>query len=114
MPFLFEDLGLAMVTASLRNANFECRFLDALQSNLRPAEYVRELAGCPEEVLCVTVHAESQADEILRMLSAVKRKAPDKVVILGGHPTHAIDEAIFRAYPKAFDFIIRGDGEEAV
>ena len=114
MPFLFEDLGLAMVTASPRAAGFECRFLDALQDNLQPAAYIRELARCPEEVLCVTIHAEAQADEILTLLSAVKRKAPDKIVILGGHPTHAIGEAIFRVYPKAFDFIIRGDGEDAV
>jgi radical SAM superfamily enzyme YgiQ (UPF0313 family) len=114
MPFLFEDLGLAMVTASLRAAGFECRFLDAVQENFKPTAYVQELVRCPEEVLCVTIHAEEQADEILTMLSAVKKMAPDKIVILGGHPTHAIDEAIFRVYPKAFDFIVRGDGEDTV
>lgn len=103
-----------MVTASLRAAGFQCRFLDALQDNLQSTAYIRELAQCQEEVLCVTIHAESQADEILKILSAVKRRSPGKIVILGGHPTHAIDEAIFRVYPTAFDYIIRGDGEDAV
>jgi anaerobic magnesium-protoporphyrin IX monomethyl ester cyclase len=114
MPFLFEDLGLEMVTASLRRAGFECRFLDALQEGFAPDKYIRELVDGPEEILCVTLHAEEQADEIMTMLSSVKKQARDKIIVLGGHPTHAIDEAIFKAYPRAFDYIIRGDGEEAI
>jgi hypothetical protein len=109
--YVNEDLGAALVTASLRSAGHECRFEDALQTRTGPAAYVDRLIQAPERVLCVTVQAECYADEIFAMLGQVKASASDKIVIVGGHPMSTIDEDAFRAYPGSFDYIVRGDGE---
>ncbi len=111
--FLHEDLGLELVTAAIRDAGIECRFRDGLQEHLSPRHWVTQLCDAPEDVLFVTLHAEVWADQVLSMLQAVKREAPQKTVVLGGHPVSTLDRAIFETYPDAFDVLVRGDGEQA-
>ena len=111
--FLNEDLGLSAVAASVRSAGYECEYRDGLQEAMSAGAYVELLAGSDADVLAVTVHAECWVDQIMPLLARVKREAPEKTVVLGGHPLSTLDHALHEVYPGAFDYIVRGDGERA-
>ena len=112
--FIHEDLGLSFVTAALRRDGVECRYHDGLQEGCSAGDYVTKLVEAEESILCVTVHAECWADEIFAMLGRVKARAPQKVIIAGGHPVSMIDEAVFAACPGSVDYLVRGDGERTI
>jgi len=114
LPYLYEDLGLGLVAAALRKAGFECRIDDGFQADLDLKDYLHSLAEAPEPVIGFPIHGEQTADEILQISSLLKKLRPDKTIILGGHPVRAIDVDIFRYYPKGFDYLVRGEGEETI
>ena len=94
LPFIYEDLGLEVVAGSLRDAGIACRIDDGIQDPCSPDDYVERLASAPERVVGLTLHSELVADRHLDLLARLKRRCPDKLVIVGGHPAAAIDAAV--------------------
>jgi len=87
---------------------------DGVQEQTGASSYISNLVEAPERLICLPVHAEQCTDYVLQMLTEIKKRAPEKSIILGGHPIFAIDRNIFKIYPDSFDYLIRGEAEETI
>ena len=104
-------LGLLMVGGPLIDAGHEVRLLDAECRRLSLVTIVREVRRWGPDVV-MTGHAGSTPAHpvCVRMLRAIKARAPGVVTVYGGvYPTYHAERIL--AEEPAVDLIVRGEGE---
>src|SRR6185369_6856387 len=103
-------LGLAYLSAFLKERGFEVRLLDMQGLLMDSEELVRNIEAYAPDLIGITAMTPT-VPEALRVAELACIKAPGALIVLGGvHPT--LDPASVLA-SKHVDFVIRGEGEFA-
>jgi len=103
-------LGLAYLSAFLKENGFEVKLLDMQGLLMDSEELVRNIEEYGPDLIGITAMTPT-VPEALRVAELARVTAPGAVIVLGGvHPT--LDPASVLA-SKHVDFVIRGEGEFA-
>ncbi len=118
-------LGLAYISAALKNKNFKVQVIDAVgnQPNNRVGYYKGYLVGESFEQIVnkissltnfigITVVFTHEWPLVVKLIDLIKNKFPDKKVVIGGEHVSAMPEFCL-ATSKA-DYIVMGEGEETI
>lgn len=76
-------------------------------------DVVAEVKKSGAKLVCFPLHWHATSRTVVNLARDVKRANPDVKVCLGGYTASAFNQEILRNFPF-IDFIIRGDGEEAL
>ena len=74
---------------------------------------MERLANAPERIVGVTL-TQLVADGHLSLLRHLKRRCPEKLLVVGGHPVAAIESEIAEKYADACDVIVCGEGDQTI
>jgi radical SAM superfamily enzyme YgiQ (UPF0313 family) len=103
-------LGLAYLSAFLKERGFEVKLLDMQGLLMDSEELVRNIAAYGPDLIGITAMTPT-VPEALRVAELARNTEPDARIVLGGvHPT--LDPASVLT-SKNVDFVIRGEGEFA-
>lgn len=104
-------LGLAYLSAFLKEQNFEVTLLDMQGSLMDSGELVKSISAFAPDLIGITAMTPT-VPEALRVAELARATAPEAKIVLGGvHPTLDPASVLTSAY---VDFVIRGEGEFAI
>lgn len=105
-------MGLSYIASVLQQHGCRVRLLDANVEKLSPEDTARLIARQVPDMLGMTVTT-PLAPGALEILAAVRRLMPKPPVFVAGgpHATVAPEEMLA---PEAFDYVVRGEGEETM
>ena len=105
-----ENLGLGYLSAVLRNKGYNVKILDAWLNGWSTEELAVKILS-EETPLFVGISAyQSNIDQAVKTLNAVKKVKDTKFVAGGFGPTFSPDLFL----DSGFDYVIRGEGENAI
>jgi anaerobic magnesium-protoporphyrin IX monomethyl ester cyclase len=119
-PYPVVPNGLACVASALEAAGHDVRFADLCFAGDPAAAAAQSAAESAPDVVGVSVRNIDNSDAIAlrhytpearRVLSAIRKAAPQARIIAGGAAFGVAPEALFRDF--AVDYAIAGDGERA-
>jgi radical SAM superfamily enzyme YgiQ (UPF0313 family) len=105
----FEHLGLAYLAASLRQAAFTVKIIDAVLMRQSHEELCNELDAYQIGVLGVTLVSHGYLS-VVKLMEAVKRRHPTTKIVAGGHFATFAAQKIMD-HTTVFDAIVLGEGE---
>jgi anaerobic magnesium-protoporphyrin IX monomethyl ester cyclase len=116
--------GMAYLAASVRQAGFDVRVLDAYGEaprrfytfrdryrarGLTPTEAALSIAGMEPGAVGISVHCAAEHTMSCHMIAAIRTLLPDTPIIIGGYHATFLPEAFIEA---GADFAVMGEGEK--
>ena len=105
-----ENLGLGYLSAILQSKGYDVKILDACLSKWTPEELAQKILNEPAPLFVGISAYQSNIDQAVKTLEAVKKIKDIKFVAGGFGPTFNPDLFL----DNGFDYIIRGEGENAI
>ena len=105
-----ENLGLGYLSSFLQKNGFEVKILDAWLNGWTPDELANKILQDKEPLFIGVSAYQSNIDQALKTLDAVKQQKNIAFVAGGFGPTFSPDLFL----DSGFDFVIRGEGEQAI
>lgn len=105
-----ENLGLGYLSAVLQKNGFEVKILDAWLNGWTPDELANKILQDKDPLFIGVSAYQSNIDQALKTLDAVKQQKNITFVAGGFGPTFSPDLFL----DSGFDFVIRGEGEQAI
>ncbi|MBI2041617.1 MAG: cobalamin B12-binding domain-containing protein [Candidatus Nealsonbacteria bacterium] len=105
----YPHIGLAYISAYLRQSGFECRAIDAKFEDINMEGLKQRLKQYNPGIIGITAftHEVKQAARVARL---AKEFFPGVLIVLGGPHATALPEATLEQFPE-FDMLVAGEGE---
>lgn len=105
-----ENLGLGYLSAVLQSKGYNVKILDAWLNGWSPDELAKNILSEPNPIFVGISAYQSNIDQAVKTLNAVKKLKDIKFVAGGFGPTFSPDLFL----DSGFDYVIRGEGENAI
>ena len=105
-----ENLGLGCLSAVLQHNGYNVKILDAWLNGWSPDELAKNILSEPNPIFVGISAYQSNIDQAVKTLNAVKKLKDIKFVAGGFGPTFSPDLFL----DSGFDYVIRGEGENAI
>jgi len=102
-------LGLAYLAATLQKLNYRVIILDYLLEKFKEENLLRLIKKENIPIIGLTA-VTPNIKKALHLAEIIKKKFPEKIIILGGAHATLKPEEIFKE-TKSIDYILRGEGE---
>ncbi len=109
VPELYENLGIASLAASTRQAGYETETILTHLEGWSYRRLGREIADRDPDVLGVSLLSYN-ARRTLRLLRRLKRDGLRARIVVGGHFPTFNDEVLLREWPE-LEVVVRGEGD---
>lgn len=107
----YPPMGVAFLSAVLRNNNYEVSILDAHVADLSVDEIIQYIAKNNPDIIGVSFTS-LLFESAVMLAKAIRRVFPGKIIIAGGYHPTVNPEEVLRIAP--FDFVIIGEGEKTI
>ncbi|MBO7644937.1 MAG: cobalamin B12-binding domain-containing protein [Alphaproteobacteria bacterium] len=104
-----ENLSLGYLSAVLQHNGYNVKILDAWLNGWSPDELAKNILSEPNPIFVGICAYQSNIDQAVKTLNAVKKLKDIKFVAGGFGPTFSPDLFL----DSGFDYVIRGEGEDA-
>lgn len=104
-----DSLGLGYIAAVLRRDGHDVEMLDALVSNLRPDDLIREVVDREFDCLAITANHYHQ-NVLIQTVRQIRARKQDARIIVGGYLPTLSTKDLLTACPE-IDIAVLGEGE---
>ncbi len=105
-----ENLGVGYLSTVLQHNGYNVKILDAWLNGWSPDELAKNILSEPNPIFVGISAYQSNIDQAVKTLTAVKQARNIKFVAGGFGPTFSPDLFL----DSGFDYVIRGEGEDAI
>ncbi len=88
-----EPMGVAILTASLRDRGFTVEILEPSLDGWTIDETVDQIASVPSRIVGVSMLRDKHVEDVLEFVTKVRARCPDRFLVVGGHgPSISVDQ----------------------
>jgi anaerobic magnesium-protoporphyrin IX monomethyl ester cyclase len=109
---VFPPVGILSMSACLKQAGHDVRFIDADINRVSTEELMALLKAEPSDLIGISMNV-SQVKHSVPYIDAIQTDFPETPLILGGPYVSGVREAIFHDFPHV-KFAVLNEGEEAI